>query len=640
MEETSFSDEQSENTSLTIYGIEGGQYDMFHELQDVITSLETCVWSWRSPSISMTGDSTVTAMHDKAPSHAILPTHIIERLSQELTQILPAHGPCSLQSEISRYREQNAALRDKLLIKDGELNKSKLTLGEFKSERDRLQAQLDDLEGNLRAKGICTDNDFSPSSPVCSDSCDLSTDLSQTNRSPVSLQGSLCTLQSLIQYLQSLPVIRHSMSGSAEVNTSSMDHETERLRGHYDHMKQLNELLSITLEECKTDSEKLSMKLGKLESTCTALRLALQSSERCLKTYSVLLALAEAKQEILLGQVTGGDFLKSGWSLLPKDLEIKTKLFMREVKKTFWKEEQKSGTEEAEARPKVQSRMYAPWLSEEEEQTLKDYIRSLKWDLASITLLGHTSTGQDSTSPTKEVAQLAGVIKTKVDDVIKASAEVSTSVEEKPERDHILHDLTNARETLCELRSSLQLVQTENRALELQILSYSEQERAYMLIKDQLQVELSSWEGRWRVENSSSAEKHLHHKKEHSGRGEGDRYDLTPEQQHLLDSLTRNNEMRIRVESLTSELDKLSCRVRAQRIQCAQIIKDFFKAHRKLFITYQNAKKKYQEQQRRLESQGSLMSQRQQQQLHNLMQTILRLQGQCAVRDTGGETSL
>ncbi|CAJ0967786.1 unnamed protein product, partial [Ranitomeya imitator] len=56
-----------------------------------------------------------------------------------------------------------------------------------------------------------------------------------------------------------------------------MESEIKWLKVQLDRVKQLNEQLSVTLEECKTDSEKLSMHLGKLESTCTALRLALQS---------------------------------------------------------------------------------------------------------------------------------------------------------------------------------------------------------------------------------------------------------------------------------------------------------------------------------------------------------------------------
>lgn len=43
-----------------------------------------------------------------------------------------------------------------------------------------------------------------------------------------------------------------------------------------EHLKSQNDLLTITLEECKTNAERMSMLVGKYESNATALRLALQ----------------------------------------------------------------------------------------------------------------------------------------------------------------------------------------------------------------------------------------------------------------------------------------------------------------------------------------------------------------------------
>lgn len=43
-----------------------------------------------------------------------------------------------------------------------------------------------------------------------------------------------------------------------------------------EHLKSQNDLLTITLEECKSNAERMSMLVGKYESNATALRLALQ----------------------------------------------------------------------------------------------------------------------------------------------------------------------------------------------------------------------------------------------------------------------------------------------------------------------------------------------------------------------------
>jgi hypothetical protein len=47
------------------------------------------------------------------------------------------------------------------------------------------------------------------------------------------------------------------------------------LHSRIEHLKSQNDLLTITLEECKNNAEKMSMLVGKYESNATALRLAL-----------------------------------------------------------------------------------------------------------------------------------------------------------------------------------------------------------------------------------------------------------------------------------------------------------------------------------------------------------------------------
>ncbi|KAM4807925.1 harmonin-binding protein USHBP1 [Rhinophrynus dorsalis] len=656
MEEVSKSSEASGKPLLTECG-DGS--NLFLQLQEVISSLETCAWSWRSPSVSDSVEDSDTLSGNTTPSNDIFPSTVIVGLNQEPPPIFTHDDQHRIQSEISRYREQNAALKIKLRATDKELDRLKVTLREFLEEKDRLQVKVETLEDALQDSDTHPHHISSPSSPVSGKLLNL------TSESPFSLsispswQTPLYTLQSLIQYLQSLSGIQPSLPPTSEVHPRSHEREIESLKGNVtgrlltkmslcfrqaDHMKQINNQLCAILEECKTDSEKLSMQLGKLESNCTALRLALQSSERCLKTYSVLLALAEAKEELLLGQVSGEDFFSSGWSLLPKDLEIKTKLFMMEVKKALRRDGLRPEAEKGDSKSPAKQRFYAPWLSEEEEQILKDYIQSLKLSLMSARLMGHQPLGQDGTSHTEEGTHLVDIIKAKVDTAIKASVEASQSRPEKPVRAHIVQELMRTRESLSELRASLQLLQTEKKALELLSVSHVEQEKAYLLIRDQLQEELNKWAEHKGVENSggdvnkySAEEKYTGHEKQIWEPGEPS--PATADMQHLLESITRSNEMMVRVESLTSELDKLSCRVHVQQTQSSQVITDFFKAHRNLFCTYQNARKKYQEQQRRLESQIGLMSQRHRQQLHDLMQSIQRLQGQQVVRDTG-ETSL
>ncbi|XP_068090249.1 harmonin-binding protein USHBP1 isoform X2 [Hyperolius riggenbachi] len=624
MEERSKSDHENKPSQE-----EGYQNDIFLQLQDVISSLETCVFSWRNPSIEKSKNGSVATQLGPLVSSDAMSPFVLHGLSQEFPGMFPNEDPKELESEIKRYQENNASLRVKLRVTDKELDRSRSTLRLFMDEKEKLQIKLNRLQDMLQDHGHSPPT--SPISPFSEELCDGASESQSPTEIHIS-QKPVTALQSVIQYVHSLPGTQLAQTSAIHPNT--MECEMKWLKGHLERVKELNDQLSKTLEECKTDSEKLSMHLGKLESTCTALRLALQASEKCLKTYSILLALAEAKEEILMSQVPSGDLLNLGWGLLPKDLEIKTKLFMMEVRKTFRREGHNTESELRKKADNAISRPYAPWLSEEDEQMLKDYIQSLKWDLSSITVLEHSAL---DISYEKEVTHCAEMIKAKVADAIKVSLEASARLLEKPARVQIVQEMTDIKKGLSELKACLQLLQTEKRALELQCLTQPEHEKAYMLIRDNLQVEHNDWikkekdSGSNRDEQTTGCER--------ASFSQGKKLLLSPGKKQLLHTLKQSSEIKVRVESLTSELEKLAGKARAQNAQSAQMIKDFFKAHRNLFLTYKNACRKYQDQQHRLESQAALISQRQQQQIQKLMEDIQCLQRKKIEREAG-ETSL
>ncbi|XP_071966455.1 harmonin-binding protein USHBP1 isoform X3 [Engystomops pustulosus] len=585
------------------------QNDLFLQLQEVISSLETCVISWRNPSGKQSREESVTSPLDLSGDEKPEIMHEFNQISRGDAQVL--------QSEIAHFQENNAALRVKLRLTDKELDRSRATLRIFKEEKEKLQTKVKNLQDILQDKGISPTTVSPPGSPVLEE-------LSSFTSEHIHILSELKPHQNFSR-------CENPVSCAPDIHPSNMESEMKWLRRHLDRVKQLNEQLSMTLQECKTDSEKLSMHLGKVESTCTALRLALQASERCLKTYSVLLALAEAKQEIILGQISSGDALNSGWKLLPKDLEIKTKLFLMEVKKIFQREGKISISETKKIGCQTSNSPYAPWLNDEEERMLKDYIQSLKWDLSSITMSDHFITG---TLHAKEVTQCAEMIKAKVDDAVRDATDALPCLPEKPARAQIMQDLMYTKKKLSELKASLQLLQTEKRALELQCLTQKEQEKAYMLVQDNLQMEQKdlTMKGSEKRNSDKPSEKKI------PGLDK-ERPTSSSTMQRLIESLKTSSEMKVKIEDIISEVEQLSCKVCADNAKSSQMIKDFFKAHRNLFLTYQNACRKYQEQQHKLESQADHMSQQQQQQLQKLRQNLQNQQKKKLQRDKG-ETSL
>ncbi|KAG8454773.1 hypothetical protein GDO86_001118, partial [Hymenochirus boettgeri] len=611
------------------------QSDLFLQLQEAISSLEACVCSWRDPPGSGSLEGNRDPSGDTNTCNAVMSSPVLVGLNKELEKAF-SHDDIWIQCEISRYQTENAELKNSLKVTDKELHRSKVTLMNVMEEKDTLKVQVQKLQSYPLGEVWSPITLSLLSSPDTVDMLNLTTETPFPQNDPppgkennwqkedTIENAPLSTLHNLIRFLQNLPGSQPTSPCTSEIHPINMETELEWLKGKLDCLKQLNVQLCATLEECKSDSEKLSMQLGKLESVCTAIRLALQSSERCLKTYSVVLALTEAKEDIILGQMAGGD-LTSGWSLLPKDLEIKTKLFMMEVKKIF---KQDRMALEADIREIIQTvpRLYAPWLSEEDELMLNKYIQFLKQELASISKLV-----KEDILHSKDVTHLADIIKAKVDNVVKASEEILEDRPKKPLRAHIVQDLMDTKQGLAEVRANIQLLQIEKRALELQIFSQPEQENAYMLLDDQLQQELSDWAER---KKEDSGNKLFGNGRECLSQNE--RHAPPADMQRLLQTLARGSEIRAHVESLTTELDILTCQIRIQNSQSAQIITDFFKAHRNLFTTYQNARRKYFEQQYRLESQAQLISQHQVQELQDLMQNFLSLQGHQAT----GETSL
>ena len=76
--------------------------------------------------------------------------------------------------------------------------------------------------------------------------------------------------------------------------------EFERLQSKIDHLKSQNDLVNLTLEESKAHCDRLSVLIGKYESNNTALQLALSYADQMQESYSVLLALVESDQALLL----------------------------------------------------------------------------------------------------------------------------------------------------------------------------------------------------------------------------------------------------------------------------------------------------------------------------------------------------
>uniref|UniRef100_A0A0P4YFD7 Colorectal mutant cancer protein n=1 Tax=Daphnia magna TaxID=35525 RepID=A0A0P4YFD7_9CRUS len=99
----------------------------------------------------------------------------------------------------------------------------------------------------------------------------------------------------------------HHSSGAEAVRVNELELEVERLASRSEHLRAQNDVLSLTLAESRALGERLAVLLGKYESNCMALRMALERADRVSEAFEVLAALVESEMSLLLAncQVAG-----------------------------------------------------------------------------------------------------------------------------------------------------------------------------------------------------------------------------------------------------------------------------------------------------------------------------------------------
>ncbi|KAL8203530.1 UNVERIFIED_CONTAM: hypothetical protein K2H54_056185 [Gekko kuhli] len=320
-------------------------------------------------------------------------------------------------------------------------------------------------------------------------------------------------------------------SAISESKIREFEVETERLNSRIEHLKSQNDLLTITLEECKNNAERMSMLVGKYESNATALRLALQYrhdrlklhsletpqfnnqlGEQCIEAHELLLALAESEQSLILGQFraagvgsVGDQTGDENITQMLKRAHDCRKTAENAAKALLMKLDGSCGGAYAVTGCSVQ-----PWESlssnshtsttsstasscdteftKEDEQRLKDYIQQLKNDRAAVKLT---------------MLELESI---HIDPL---------SYDVKPRGDSQRLDLENAvlmqelmamKEEMAELKAQLYLLEKEKKALELKLSSREAQEQAYLVHIEHLKSEVEEQkEQRMRSLSSASS---------------------------------------------------------------------------------------------------------------------------------------
>ncbi|XP_077203910.1 colorectal mutant cancer protein isoform X5 [Paroedura picta] len=691
--------------------------DLNSELQRVLTGLENVVCGRKKSSCSLSVADVDRHIEQltTASEHCDLAIKTVEEIEGVLGRDLYpnlAEERSRWEKELAGLREENESLTAMLCSKEEELNRTKATMNAIREERDRLRRRVRELQTRLQsiqATGPSSPGRLTPANrPINPSTGELSTSSSSndipiakiaervklsktrsessTSDRPVlgseisSIGVSSSVAEHLAHSLQDCSNIQEIFQtlyshGSAisESKIREFEVETERLNSRIEHLKSQNDLLTITLEECKNNAERMSMLVGKYESNATALRLALQYSEQCIEAHELLLALAESEQSLILGQFraagvgsVGDQTGDENITQMLKRAHDCRKTAENAAKALLMKLDGSCGGAYAVTGCSVQ-----PWESlssnshtsttsstasscdteftKEDEQRLKDYIQQLKNDRAAVklTMLELESIHIDPLSydvkPRGDSQRLDLENAVLMQELMAMKKTRNTALGARGLRT----DGLRCNEEMAELKAQLYLLEKEKKALELKLSSREAQEQAYLVHIEHLKSEVEEQkEQRMRSLSSASSSSKDKASKEctESTTASLTLAELKPYSEselttELANALRREKKLKSRVQELVSALERLTKSSEIRHQQSAEFVNDLKRANSNLVAAYEKAKKKHQNKLKKLESQMMAMVERHETQVRMLKQRIALLEEENS-RPHTNETSL
>ena len=285
--------------------------------------------------------------------------------------------------------------------------------------------------------------------------------------------------------------------------------EIEMLTSRFDHLQAQNNMITLSLEESRNNAERMSVLMGKYESNCTALQLALNFSDKVIEAYEVVLHLSEAEQARLFANCRAAGVKTAVHSYSNSRTNSPYRLLYPEDLETDENEPEPEDVEsciirrrnaESEARALLQkldrnlenhNNGCPPWdsvssnsrtsstgssndmeFSREEEARLKSHIQQLKSERSTVSL---TVVELESLH---EVAEPKDVKLEPVDPRLDLENAV------------LMQELMALKEEKAELKAKNYLIEKEKKALELKITSRDAQEQAYLVHIEHLKTEM------------------------------------------------------------------------------------------------------------------------------------------------------
>ncbi|XP_068776265.1 harmonin-binding protein USHBP1 [Struthio camelus] len=587
--------------------------DLFAALQQAVSSLERAVFSRHGWPL-VPGEEWARAAKsleelDQMPE--VLPAGGARRwgLERGAGGGLAAEEAARLEEAAAAAAAGKAALRAALGRREEELSRAAAALGALRDERDRLRRKVRELQDALR--GIEDPCGSAGGAPRAAEPQDVAHDRLRRSQSCGGTPP----------------------AGAAQGPGREPAQRVQQLQGCIERLKAVNQLLSAALQECKSDSERLSMVLGQHESHSTALRLALQCSERCAEAYAALLELTQAKLQDRPRARSAAQ--QAGGSRAGPTQPEGTQLPGRAEPDG---QEENSGGDGGDGGGCPSPQLSPPCpCSGPDEAALRERIRRLRAEQAAVQASLHAAP-----APASAVARRGEDVRARAERALRDARPLlpGHAPRPKPDKVELLHDLAMLKEAMADLRTQLQLAETEKRGLEVLAAAQGPREAALRLVLEHLQRERGGGPGPPSPPSSSGSSEEDAQPGGTGAAAPQHPADRERKARELLDALARAEELHTRAQALALALEQASAVSRTQQAQCSAVTGDFFQAHSALALAYRGARRKQEAQLRRLEAQAGAVGEQHGRQAQALARRLQRLEQCRATAAAGSETCI
>jgi len=207
----------------------------------------------------------------------------------------------AVHAELVEVKRENANLLDTIQVKDSELANAEECMAELRKERENLKRQLDDLQNTVEFQEAKMDEAAAKGGGSGGGGSGERRSVRKHKR-PSDPRKATPPLPPLLPPAASRSVSRGGQQQQLDSNNplaadcqkcTEIQLEVDKLAARCDNLTSQNSLLSLSLEEARSTSEKATVLLGKHQANVSAMTLANSYSDSMIEAYDVLVALLD-----------------------------------------------------------------------------------------------------------------------------------------------------------------------------------------------------------------------------------------------------------------------------------------------------------------------------------------------------------